>query len=163
MTVRKRGTPSLEVDPETSARLGRIRQRDTSAEQVVRRLVHGLKHRFRVQTRDLPGSPDLANRSRRWAIFVHGCFWHQHAGCSRATVPKRNRDFWVAKFAANRARDARVESELHARGYRVVVAWECETLDPDRLRARLARELPRPVGRRLTRAGSATRTAARRA
>jgi len=82
--------------------------------------------RFRVSNRDLPGSPDIANRRRRWAIFVHGCFWHSHRGCVRATVPKRNRAFWVAKFAANRARDARVVRELQGRGYRTLVIWECD-------------------------------------
>src|SRR5690606_627587 len=97
----------LVTDPETSARLGRIRQRDTSAELAVRRIVHSLGHRYRVSNRDLPGSPGLANRSRRWAIFVHGCFWHRHSRCSRATLPKRDRRFWVAKFAANAARDRR--------------------------------------------------------
>src|SRR5213594_720187 len=106
----------LLVDPETSARLARIRQKDTAAEQAVRRVLHELGLRFRVRNRDLPGAPDAANRARRWAVFVHGCFWHAHAGCYRATVPKRNREFWVAKFADNRARDRRVTRELRRRG-----------------------------------------------
>lgn len=134
--------PSLIVDEVTSQRLGRIRQAETSAELAVRRTIHGLGLHFRTSNRDLPGSPDIANRSRRWAVFVHGCYWHSHEGCARATVPKRNRDFWVAKFAANRARDARVQDELRHLGFRVVVVWECELTDLPALSRRLARELP---------------------
>src|SRR5262249_34210676 len=118
--------PALLVDPATSARLGRIRQKDTAAELAVRRVLHELGLRLRIRNRDLPGAPDAANRSRRWAIFVHGCFWHSHAGCRRATVPKRNRDFWLEKFIENRARDARVLRALRRRGYRTLVVWECE-------------------------------------
>lgn len=127
----------LQVDPKTSARLGRVRQKDTAAEQAVRRTLHRLGLRFRVRNRDLPGTPDAANRSRRWTLFVHGCFWHAHTGCYRATVPKRNRDFWVAKFEANRARDARTVAELRRRGYRALVVWECEMDDRERLERRL--------------------------
>jgi DNA mismatch endonuclease (patch repair protein) len=129
--------PSLLVDPATSARLGRIRQKDTAAEQAVRRLLHKLGLRFRIRNRDLPGAPDLANRTRLWAVFVHGCFWHAHAGCYRATVPKRNRAFWLGKFSANRARDARALRALRGLGYRVLVVWECELEAPSKLEARL--------------------------
>ena len=90
----------LIVDPETSARLARIPQKQTKPELIVRRELHRAGKRFRVKNRDLPGNPDIANRNRRWAIFVHGCFWHHHKGCYRATVPKRNREFWVSKFVA---------------------------------------------------------------
>jgi DNA mismatch endonuclease (patch repair protein) len=118
---------TVETDDATAARLGRIRQRDTAPELVVRRVLHKLGVRFRTSNRDLPGSPDIANRSRRWAVFVHGCYWHRHAGCRRATTPTRNRDFWVAKFEANVARDARSVAALIRIGYRVALVWECET------------------------------------
>lgn len=84
---------------------------------------------YRVQNRDLPGSPDIANRRQHWAIFVHGCFWHAHVKCRYATIPKRNRKFWELKFAANRARDRRVVNELRARGFDVAVVWSCELKD----------------------------------
>lgn len=129
----------LIVDPETSARLGRIRQQRTRPEILVRRSLHRMGIRFRVGNRDLPGSPDLANRRRRWAIFVHGCFWHHHEGCRRATVPKRNRAFWLEKFAANQARDGRAVAALEAAGFCVLTIWECEAEDEGRLRAALAR------------------------
>lgn len=117
---------ALEVDLETSRRLGRIRQRDTAAEQAVRAILRSEGLHYRIRNRDLPGSPDIANRTRRWAVFVHGCYWHHHRGCRRATVPKRNTAFWLEKFAANRRRDARALRQLRALGYRTLVIWECE-------------------------------------
>lgn len=130
----------VETDDATAARLGRIRQRDTAPEVLVRRILHGLGVRFRTNNRDLSGSPDIANRLRRWAVFVHGCYWHRHAGCRHATIPTRNRDFWVAKFDANVARDARAIEALTAAGYRVGVVWECETkLNPEGIVERLRR------------------------
>lgn len=132
----------LQIDPKTSARLGRVRQKDTAPELAVRRIANGMGMRYRLRNRDLPGSPDLANRSQGWAIFVHGCFWHRHSGCLRATTPKRNRAFWQAKFGANRARDQRVRSELRKMGFRTVVVWECETSSRAAVRKRLARLIP---------------------
>ncbi|MBX9719075.1 MAG: very short patch repair endonuclease [Microbacteriaceae bacterium] len=114
-----------------------MRQSGTTPELIVRRVLSALGLRFRVNNRDLPGAPDVANRSRRWAIWVHGCFWHAHRGCPRATIPKRNRDFWLDKFETNRLRDLRVERELQGMGFETVVVWECETKDLGSLRARL--------------------------
>lgn len=131
----------LQVDRATSARLSRQRQRGTSPELAVRRQLSALGLRYRLNNRDLPGSPDIANRNQRWAVFVHGCYWHSHSGCSRATIPKRNRAFWQAKFRANRARDARVQRALRRRGYRVAVVWECELERPERVARRLQRLL----------------------
>lgn len=130
----------LSVDEATSVRLGKVRQKDTAPEQLVRKALHAVGLRFRMTNRDLPGSPDIANRRARWAIFVHGCFWHSHGGCHRATVPKRNRAFWVAKFAGNRARDARVRRELRRLGFQTFVVWECQTTTDDRL-ARIAERI----------------------
>lgn len=104
----------------------------------MRRLLHRLGFRFRVGGRGLPGRPDVANVSRGWAVLVHGCYWHHHARCRRATVPARNRAFWLAKFEANRARDRRVLRQLRAMGIKPVVVWECEV-----------EERPEAVARRL--------------
>lgn len=124
----------LVVDRVTSERLGRVRQQGTSPELTVRKIIHRMGHRFRVDNRDLPGSPDIANRTRKWAIFVHGCFWHRHAKCIRATTPKRNRNFWLRKFQQNTARDRRVVAELRANGWAVLTLWECEIeLTPNKL------------------------------
>ena len=127
----------LKVDEVTSKRLGRIRQRDTRAELVVRRMLTELGFHYRTRNRDLPGSPDIANRSQGWVIFVNGCFWHSHKGCPRATVPKRNREFWKAKFAANRARDRRVLRRLADAGFRASTVWECELEVPAKTKRRL--------------------------
>jgi DNA mismatch endonuclease (patch repair protein) len=116
----------LLVDDATSARMALVRQRGTAPELVVRGLLTALGHRFRLRNRDLPGSPDIANRRQRWAVFVHGCFWHRH-GCKATTTPGNNRAFWEAKFERNVARDRRTQGELEALGYRVLVVWECET------------------------------------
>lgn len=120
-----------------------VRQHDTSPEQAVRRLLRRLGHAYRTSNRDLPGSPDAANRSRRWAVFVHGCFWHRHPGCPRTTTPKRNRAFWAEKFVSNQRRDARCLAALRRLGFRVAVVWECQVEErPERVLARLARLLP---------------------
>jgi len=125
----------------TSARMGLVRQKGTRPELLVRSAIRALGHHFRLANRDLPGSPDIANRSRRWAVFVHGCFWHRH-GCKATTTPGRNREFWEAKFARNVARDERSAAELRALGYTVIVIWECDTKrGMDAVRETLARAL----------------------
>lgn len=153
-------SPALEVDAETSLRLGRIRQSDTEPEQAVRRFLYASGLRFRVRNRDLTGSPDIANRTGRWAVFVHGCFWHRHPSCRRSTTPKRNREFWMAKFDANVERDRRSVEALRELGYRVAVVWECETEDPVSLAAALEviRSSESGSRKRAPRAGSSNRS-----
>lgn len=114
-------------DDETARRMGGIRQKDTTPELAVRRILVTLGLHYRVRNRDLPGSPDMANRNDTWAVFVHGCFWHRHSGCSRATTPKRNTDFWKAKLDANVARDRSVVAKLRRARFRVLTIWECQT------------------------------------
>lgn len=77
---------TLEVDRETSERMAGVRQKGTKPELIVRRILRRLGIHYRVANRNLPGSPDLANRRRRWAMFVHGCFWHRHPGCRLTTA-----------------------------------------------------------------------------
>jgi DNA mismatch endonuclease (patch repair protein) len=98
--------------------------------------------RFRRNVRSLPGSPDLVNKTRRFAIFVHGCFWHRRPGCRKATTPKTNIEFRLNNFLANLERDSRKEESPRAIGYNVQVIWEYETQDAvslDRLVARRTR------------------------
>jgi DNA mismatch endonuclease (patch repair protein) len=113
--------------------MGRIRSRDTRPEILARGAVHALGVRFRNHVADLPGKPDLANKTRRWAIFVHGCFWHSHSNCRLASSPKTNTGYWTEKLARNRARDAVKISALKAQGFRVLVIWECDVRDGVRL------------------------------
>lgn len=120
------GPRPLTTTAEISRRMGNVRQQGTQAELSVRRVARVLGLRYTTENRDLPGSPDLANRTRRFAVFVHGCFWHRHAGCTRATTPKTNRRFWIAKFNRNRQRDLEVQRRLEHDCFRTVVIWECE-------------------------------------
>jgi DNA mismatch endonuclease (patch repair protein) len=112
-----------------SARMARVRRAGTAPELQVRRYLCSLGIRYRTRNRDLPGAPDLANRSKKWALFVHGCFWHQHPQCKSSTMPKTNQTFWRAKFTANRIRDARACKLLENMGYSVKTIWECQTRD----------------------------------
>jgi DNA mismatch endonuclease (patch repair protein) len=107
--------------------MAKVRQHGTKPELVVRSVAWEMGLRYRLTNRDLPGNPDLANRRRRFAIFVHGCYWHRHRDCPKVTTPKTNTLFWIAKFASNVSRDEVVVRELRAMGYRVVVIWGCQT------------------------------------
>src|SRR5690242_3986619 len=124
--MRLKRTQAALVDRKTSLRMACVRSKNTPQELAVRRMLHGMGLRFRIGNRDLPGTPDVANRSRQWVVFVHGCFWHVHAGCARSMVPKRNAEYWMRKFKANAERDKRVAAELRAMGYQVLVVWQCE-------------------------------------
>lgn len=117
--------------------MARVGPRDTKPEMVVRKILHSLGYRFRLQAKELPGRPDIVFRPRKKAIFVHGCFWHRHPGCRRATSPKTRKEFWEAKFSANQARDKRVQKEISALGWKYLVIWECETQNPATLSERL--------------------------
>jgi DNA mismatch endonuclease (patch repair protein) len=127
----------LSTDPMRRALMQRVRQKGTPAEKAVARACRELGLRYRLNVKSLPGSPDLANKKERWAIFVHGCFWHQHEGCAKATTPKRNAGFWREKFVANRNRDNRKIRQLRALGYRVLVLWQCEAEKGGSLRRRI--------------------------
>lgn len=128
--------------PTDSARsdlMRRVRQRGTKAEAQVAAVLRELGIRSRRNVQTLPGSPDFANSSRKWAVFVNGCFWHQHQGCFKATIPTRNRAFWMAKFSANCLRDAAKAKALRSMGFKVIVIWECEAAQYSTIRRRLAR------------------------
>jgi DNA mismatch endonuclease, patch repair protein len=147
--VRRRvGKHLIVYDRETSRRLARFGHETSEPERYVRIYLTAAGLRFRIRNSDLPGSPDVANRSRRWAVFVHGCYWHHHAGCRRATVPTRNRAFWLDKFRTNRLRDSHVISQIRAAGFTVAVVWECQVSRPRVLNARLSKVLE--AGRRVS-------------
>jgi DNA mismatch endonuclease, patch repair protein len=104
----------------------RIRGKDTAPELTVRRTLHGLGYRYRLNVKELPGTPDLVFPIRRKAIFVHGCFWHGHLCKHGLRRPTTNAAFWEDKVQANRSRDARKEVLLRAAGWRFLIIWECE-------------------------------------
>ncbi|POF34180.1 DNA mismatch endonuclease (patch repair protein) [Roseibium marinum] len=95
---------------------------------VVRQLLHSHGYRYRLHRKDLPGRPDIVFASKRKAIFVHGCFWHGH-NCDKGKLPKSKLEYWTPKIAANKARDAKNVAELEAKGWKVLVIWQCELPD----------------------------------
>ena len=117
--------------------MSRVSAKNTSAEMRVRSLAHRRGLRFRIHRRNLPGTPDLVFPSRRLTVFVHGCFWHRHPGCSKASLPKSRVDFWTSKFDRNVERDQENVNALTALGWRTEVIWECETKVPEVLSGRL--------------------------
>jgi DNA mismatch endonuclease, patch repair protein len=124
-----------------SAAMSRVRGKDTKPEMLVRRGLHRLGFRYVLHDRRLPGSPDLTFPSRKKAIFVHGCFWHQHEGCRFATVPSTRPEFWGPKLKANRDRDAAAVQALKREGWKVRIVWECELARPELVIARLVKFL----------------------
>jgi DNA mismatch endonuclease (patch repair protein) len=128
-----------------SAMMSAVGREDTSPELVVRRLLHSLGYRFRLHRRDLPGTPDVVLPKYRTALFVHGCFWHAHSACRFSKLPATRTDFWTQKLNANRNRDQRVQSELLALGWRVLIVWECATRSAV-LQRQLADQLPAWLG-----------------
>lgn len=104
-----------------------VKAKNTSPEKRVRSVAHSLGLRFRLHRSDLPGSPDLLFPRRRTALFVHGCFWHRHEACPKATTPKTNTDYWNRKFKRNVERDRENEKKLEEYGWKVLIIWECET------------------------------------
>lgn len=121
-----------------------VKRAHTAPEIIVRQTLHALGLRFRLQRRDLPGSPDIVLPRFRTAIFVHGCFWHRHPYCRYATTPKTRQEYWLPKFMANVERDARKEAQLRELGWRVLIVWECETRDRGELMTRLRHEFGLP-------------------
>lgn len=117
-----------------SERMSRVRSKNSKPEMLVRRIVHSMGYRYRLHDRRLPGTPDLVFAASKKLIFVHGCFWHGHP-CKLGDRPPKSRiEFWSGKIAENKARDMRDEELLAAAGWRLLVLWECELKDQDRLR-----------------------------
>lgn len=102
-----------------------VRSKDTGAERQLRSLLHREGFRYRLHRQDLPGTPDVYFPRQRVAIFVHGCFWHRHLGCPRATLPRTNQTYWEAKFRRNLERDAEAQAQLVELGILPLIVWEC--------------------------------------
>jgi DNA (cytosine-5)-methyltransferase 1 len=105
--------------------MAKVRQTGTTPELSVQKIITSLGYGFSVKASDLPGSPDIINRAGRWAVFVHGCFWHAHS-CYLWKVPKTNKKFWKKKFDDNQRRDKAKRRQLRNLGYSVLTLWQCE-------------------------------------
>jgi DNA mismatch endonuclease (patch repair protein) len=111
--------------PAAQSIMRRFKKIDTGPEKTVRAILLDLGVRFRVNDASLPGTPDIVFPHQRKVIFVHGCFWHQH-GCHLTRTPKGNSEYWMPKFARNRARDRRVRHQLRDKRWKMLVIWECQ-------------------------------------
>ena len=118
-----------------------IRSNDTQPEKAVRSLIHRMGYRFRLHVNTLPGKADIVLPRHRKVVFVHGCFWHAHAHCSKGRPPRSNLSFWLPKLTANRKRDRRAVSNLRRQGWDVLVVWQCQLRQPEALKAALRRFL----------------------
>lgn len=103
-----------------------VKGRDTKPEILIRKLLFSLGYRFRLQRKDLPGRPDIVLPRYKTAIFVNGCFWHQHEGCKASRIPASNTEYWSAKLSRNVERDKKNQALLREMGWNVLVIWECE-------------------------------------
>ena len=102
------------------------RAKNTGPELKLRHVLWRYGFRYRINDKRLPGTPDIVLPKYRTVIFIHGCFWHGHKDCKYYTVPKTNTDFWTAKVARNQERDQEVWRQLEAKGWAVIIVWECE-------------------------------------
>lgn len=136
--------PDLKVENAHLTRsqlMSRIKSKNTKPELIVRHVLHASGYRFRLHRSDLPGRPDIVLPKYKTVIFVNGCFWHRHSGCIKASVPKTNPEFWKSKFSANIARDHRNTALLQSMDWKVLIIWECETKDLEKLSLLLDRTL----------------------
>lgn len=128
------------VTPEKRSKIMRgVKQKDTRPEIIVRKALHAAGFRFRLHARHLPGKPDIVLPKFKTVVFVHGCFWHQHAGCKDGRVPASRVEYWEPKLRRNQERDQEKARELEAAGWNVVTVWECEAKDPAALGRAFAR------------------------
>lgn len=126
--------------------MSRIRGKDTEIEIKVRKYLFSQGFRFRKNVADMPGKPDIVLPKYRTVIFIHGCYWHRHAGCKNCTTPSTNREFWLEKFEKNVQNDIKHQQELEAAGWKVLTLWECEIEnDFEHLMDSLVAELQHPV------------------
>lgn len=133
---------------ERSLRMSLVRGKDTQPELVLRKALHCKGYRYRLHVRALPGTPDLVFSSRGRVLFVHGCFWHRHAGCKLARLPKSRISFWKRKLEGNRARDKQNQKRLNRIGWRYMTVWECQLSDLSRVLDRVTQFLGKPREKR---------------
>ena len=120
-----------------------IHASSTKPELKLRRALWRRGYRYRINDRRFAGTPDIVLPKYRTAIFVHGCFWHGHKGCKNYVIPKTNTSFWVEKITRNQKRDENVWRQLEAKGWSVVIVWECELTNKcfDSTISRIEREI----------------------
>ena len=119
------------VSEQRSNNMAAIKSKNTKPEIKVRKVLHSMGYRFRLHSKDLPGSPDIVLPKYKTVIFVHGCFWHRHENCKYASTPKTRQEFWNKKFNENINRDKINQENLSSKGWKIIIVWECEIKDKD--------------------------------
>ena len=125
------------VSEQRSRNMSAIKSKNTKPEIKVRKVLHSMGYRFRLHSKDLPGSPDIVLPKYKTVIFVHGCFWHRHENCKYASIPKTRQEFWNKKFEENIKRDSEIQGKIKNLDWRSVVIWECETKNIENLREKI--------------------------
>ena len=125
------------VSEQRSRNMSAIKSKNTKPEIKVRKVLHSMGYRFRLHSKDLPGSPDIVLPKYKTVIFVHGCFWHRHENCKYASTPKTRKEFWNKKFKENIKRDLEIQDKIKNLDWRSVVIWECETKNIEILREKI--------------------------
>jgi len=121
--------------------MSRIYSKNTMPEKKARSILHKIGYRFSLHRKDLPGKPDIALPKYHTVIFIHGCFWHRHKGCRDTTTPKSNTTFWKKKFSYNVGRDIRHRKNLKKLGWKIIIIWECELSNEEKLKNKIKRLL----------------------
>ena len=109
-----------------SYNMSRIRSKNTKPEEMVRKFLFSKGLRYRKNDKRYPGHPDIVLPRYKTIIFVNGCFWHMHEGCSRAVLPKSNEEYWLPKLEKNKKNDLENKEKLENSGWKVLIIWECE-------------------------------------
>lgn len=115
----------IKTPEERSKNMAAIKSKNTKPEVFLRQKLFSAGFRYRINSKAIPGHPDLWLRKYNTAIFVHGCFWHRHSGCKYSTTPETRKDFWLKKFDTNVLRDAQVKEKLEKQGVKNLIVWEC--------------------------------------
>ena len=125
------------VSEQRSNNMSAIKSKNTKPEIKVRKVLHSMGYRFRLHSKDLPGSPDIVLPKYKTVIFVHGCFWHRHENCKYASTPKTRKEFWNKKFKENIKMDLEIQDKIKNLDWRSVVIWECETKNIENLMGKI--------------------------
>lgn len=115
-----------------SYNMSRIRSKDTKLEEIVRKYLFSRGLRYRKNDKRYPGNPDIVLPKYKTMIFINGCFWHMHEGCSKFVLPKTNTEYWIPKLKRNKQRDSINIKLLEKSGWRVLIIWECEITKDNR-------------------------------
>jgi DNA mismatch endonuclease (patch repair protein) len=106
--------------------MSKIRGKNTKPELLLRKALWAKGVRYRINSKKLPGKPDVSIQKYKLAIFIDGEFWHGYNWEERKETIKSNRRFWIPKIERNMQRDREVNSELKNLGYTIFRFWEHE-------------------------------------